>query len=33
MEDELKNTDQTEFDVEARLVAVIKYMLITDKKN
>ena len=32
MADDIRNIDQTELDVEAQVAAVIKYMLIADKK-
>ena len=32
MADDIRNACQTEFDVEAQVVAVIKYVPITDKK-
>ena len=30
--DDIRNTDQTELDVEAQVAAAIKYVRITDKK-
>ena len=32
MADVIRNTEQTELDVEAQVAAVIKYVLMTDKK-